>query len=208
MIAAPITVVPTRDDDVIDNNTDADALVHRRDDDDLSDDDDVPALVPVPDVIVRPDVLTVRPVMSRGVLNRANIFAHASAFSIAYSISIKDPYAISWFFPATRSLVDLGCVRPAGVHGCAQQATARAAALSLPAGRSTAARSASARAWRSWRRAVSSVVTAATSASRRAALTEATATDHRGSEAAASVVPSVASHTYMSRLWLSSLRMS
>ena len=28
VIAAPIPVVPTRDDDVIDNNTDADALVH------------------------------------------------------------------------------------------------------------------------------------------------------------------------------------
>ena len=113
MIAAPITVVPTRDDDVIDN-TDADALVHRGDDDDLSDDDDVPALVPVPDVIVRPDVLTVRPVMSRGVLNRANIFAHASAFSIAYSI--KDPYAISWFFPAAWCAVSSTwavCVLPA-----------------------------------------------------------------------------------------------
>ena len=95
-----------------------------RRDDDSFDDNDVAALVSVPDVIVRPDVLTLRPVASRGVPNRANIFAHASAFSIAYF----ERYLVVLPRRLVRSLVDLGCVRPAGVHGCAQQATARAAA--------------------------------------------------------------------------------
>ena len=81
-------------------------------------------------MIVRPDVLlTLRPVASRGVPNRANIFAHrANIFASAFSIAYFERYLVVLPRRLVRSLVDLGCVRPAGVHGCAQQATARAAA--------------------------------------------------------------------------------
>ena len=80
------------------------------------------ALVSVPDVIVRPDVLTLRPVASRGVPNRANIFAHrANIFASAFSIAYFERYLVVLPRRLVRSLVDLGCVRTARVR-CAMRA--------------------------------------------------------------------------------------